>query len=387
MPVAVLRDLDARAAGRAARPGLLRGRLRRLRRLRSTSWPRARPRLERLRRLDAAHRRGRRGLERRGQGAGLEPQPAGRRRRARREQGLRRGATPTWCGASCTASSRATAGCATTRPSTSRVVARAFGWTRGRGARRARQGAPREPAGEPRLLRRHHRLRRLLRRHLPVVGARLRQRDQEPGRPGALRRHDATSRRSPSEGLFADQKIAIAPIRTASQGALEGDPLLSKDIRFFFEPNSVDPRQERAAEPGVPRHDQALPAGEPRLDGAAARPRRQRAGRRVPPAGRRAAGEEHGAQGHGAVAPARPRGAATRCCERYPELDASRASRRSGAAGRSRPAPTATRTAASRCSGSRWSEGGTSEEASAHARLTGKLGVSSGDRRSARPPA
>jgi len=41
-----------------------------------------------------------------------------------------------------------------------------------------------------------------------------------------------------AKGLFADQKIAIAPIRTATQGALEGDPLLSKDIRFFFEPNS-----------------------------------------------------------------------------------------------------------------------------------------------------
>jgi NitT/TauT family transport system substrate-binding protein len=39
-------------------------------------------------------------------------------------------------------------------------------------------------------------------------------------------------------GLFADQKIAIAPIRTATQTSLEGDPLLSKDIRFFFEPNS-----------------------------------------------------------------------------------------------------------------------------------------------------
>ncbi|HEU4654325.1 MAG TPA: phosphate ABC transporter substrate-binding/OmpA family protein [Steroidobacteraceae bacterium] len=41
------------------------------------------------------------------------------------------------------------------------------------------------------------------------------------------------------KGLFADQKIAIAPIKTATQGALEGDPLLSKDIRFFFEPNSA----------------------------------------------------------------------------------------------------------------------------------------------------
>jgi NitT/TauT family transport system substrate-binding protein len=45
---------------------------------------------------------------------------------------------------------------------------------------------------------------------------------------------DALAGRSP----FAEQKIAIAPIRTATQAALEGDPLLSKDIRFFFEPNS-----------------------------------------------------------------------------------------------------------------------------------------------------
>ena len=40
------------------------------------------------------------------------------------------------------------------------------------------------------------------------------------------------------KGLFADQKIAIAPIRTTTQASLEGDPLLSKDIRFFFEANS-----------------------------------------------------------------------------------------------------------------------------------------------------
>jgi NitT/TauT family transport system substrate-binding protein len=41
------------------------------------------------------------------------------------------------------------------------------------------------------------------------------------------------------KGLYADQKIAIAPIKTATAGALEGDPLLSKDIRFFFEANSA----------------------------------------------------------------------------------------------------------------------------------------------------
>jgi NitT/TauT family transport system substrate-binding protein len=41
------------------------------------------------------------------------------------------------------------------------------------------------------------------------------------------------------KGLFADQTIAIAPIRNSTQASLEGDPLLSKDIRFFFEANSA----------------------------------------------------------------------------------------------------------------------------------------------------
>ena len=45
---------------------------------------------------------------------------------------------------------------------------------------------------------------------------------------------DGLAKRSP----FSEQTIAIAPIRTETQAALEGDPLLSKDIRFFFEPNS-----------------------------------------------------------------------------------------------------------------------------------------------------
>ncbi len=40
------------------------------------------------------------------------------------------------------------------------------------------------------------------------------------------------------KGLFSEQKIAIAPIKTASRTSIEGDPLLSKDIRFFFEANS-----------------------------------------------------------------------------------------------------------------------------------------------------
>lgn len=39
-------------------------------------------------------------------------------------------------------------------------------------------------------------------------------------------------------GDFAGQKIAIAPIRSGSSGTVETDPLLSKDIRFLFQPNS-----------------------------------------------------------------------------------------------------------------------------------------------------
>jgi NitT/TauT family transport system substrate-binding protein len=39
-------------------------------------------------------------------------------------------------------------------------------------------------------------------------------------------------------GLFKEQTVAIAPIRSAGGASVEVDPLLSKDIRFLFEPNS-----------------------------------------------------------------------------------------------------------------------------------------------------
>jgi NitT/TauT family transport system substrate-binding protein len=39
---------------------------------------------------------------------------------------------------------------------------------------------------------------------------------------------------------FAAQKIAIAPIRSTGTVALEGDALLSRDIRFFYQPNSAE---------------------------------------------------------------------------------------------------------------------------------------------------
>jgi len=46
-------------------------------------------------------------------------------------------------------------------------------------------------------------------------------------------------------GLFKDQKIAIAPIKSGTGGSVENDPLLSKDIRFFFQPNSAALDQSR----------------------------------------------------------------------------------------------------------------------------------------------
>ncbi|MBL8962467.1 MAG: OmpA family protein [Phycisphaeraceae bacterium] len=39
-------------------------------------------------------------------------------------------------------------------------------------------------------------------------------------------------------GRFSGQKISIGPIRTEGRSQLESDPLLSRDIRFFFDPNS-----------------------------------------------------------------------------------------------------------------------------------------------------
>jgi NitT/TauT family transport system substrate-binding protein len=39
-------------------------------------------------------------------------------------------------------------------------------------------------------------------------------------------------------GIFKEQTVAIAPIRSGGTASVETDPLLTKDIRFLFEPNS-----------------------------------------------------------------------------------------------------------------------------------------------------
>lgn len=42
-----------------------------------------------------------------------------------------------------------------------------------------------------------------------------------------------------ADGHYADQKIAIAPIKTTDRQGIEGDALLTKNIRFLYEPNSA----------------------------------------------------------------------------------------------------------------------------------------------------
>jgi NitT/TauT family transport system substrate-binding protein len=42
-----------------------------------------------------------------------------------------------------------------------------------------------------------------------------------------------------ASGAYAAQKVGIAPLRSGNASAVEDNPLLSKDIRFFFEPNSA----------------------------------------------------------------------------------------------------------------------------------------------------
>ena len=74
-------------------------------------------------------------------------------------------------------------------------------------------------------------------------------------------------------GEFADQKIAIKPIRASGGAAVEGDPVLSKDIRFLFAPNEAKLELANDGQPEEPGSHQEDAAGQPRLDGAAARAR------------------------------------------------------------------------------------------------------------------
>ena len=78
-------------------------------------------------------------------------------------------------------------------------------------------------------------------------------------------------------GQFKDQKVAISPIRTGGPGTLETNLLLSKDIRFLFEPNSATLDLDNQSNLSNLDVIKKMLRGEPGLDHPAARPRRQRA--------------------------------------------------------------------------------------------------------------
>jgi NitT/TauT family transport system substrate-binding protein len=61
---------------------------------------------------------------------------------------------------------------------------------------------------------------------------------KDPPDPGRFfdGRHLDTLEKS---GIFKEQTVAIAPIRSGGGATVESDPLLSKDIRFLFEPNEA----------------------------------------------------------------------------------------------------------------------------------------------------
>ena len=82
------------------------------------------------------------------------------------------------------------------------------------------------------------------------------------------------SRAAASSRIRRSRSRRSAPARP---GTLESNPLLSKDIRFLFEPNSATLDLDEPVEPVEPRRDQEDAAGQPGLDHPAARPRRQRA--------------------------------------------------------------------------------------------------------------
>ena len=287
------------------------------------------------------------------QGAGVEPQPAGRRRRAAGQQGLRREAPGHGSRAWCTGCSKATAACATTRPPTSPWWRRPSSGPRPTPAtnsarctcRTCRRTSPSSPArsmpparsaasSSPRCWPTAAMIRN------PADPARFvdTSAPRRAAPSGRVRRPDDRDRADP----HLDRRRRSRAIRCCQQG----HPLLLRA-------ELLDPRQGGDGEPGVPRHDQALPAGEPGLDRAAARPRRQRARGRVPSSD----GGERWCRAwrsrRWSSRASAPRRCATRCCERYPEHRPRPHRSWSGAAGRSRPVRTATSTGASRCSGSR----------------------------------
>ena len=131
-------------------------------------------------------------------------------------------------------------------------------------------------------------------------------------------------------GLFKDQKMAIAPMRSAGGASLEADPLLSKDIRFPSEPNSSTLDQSNQ----TPRTSMRSSGCRSQPDRRCCpRPRGQLQDRRLPPPGRRESGNGSAAR----MALSKDRAVRSASSDREHGSIRS-ASRSSAAAGKSQPA-------------------------------------------------
>src|SRR6187401_1633400 len=186
--------------------------------------------------MDTEDRRGDRGEQGRRQRAGVEPQLVSHRRRARREQGLRQGPSGNGKGLV----HGILEGNRRLRDNQAEnigVVAKAFKWSeadaRDELAHVHLSNAPENRAFFAGTIDSAGSFGGIFQSSVLAYGSVIKN-PADPARFVDLSFLDAIAKRSP----FSEQKIAIAPIRTSTQAALEGDPLLSKDIRFFFEPNS-----------------------------------------------------------------------------------------------------------------------------------------------------
>ena len=175
--------------------------------------------------------------QRRREGAGVEPQPAGHRRRARGEQGFRQGASRTWSKGLVHGILEGNRRLRDNQAENIAVVAKAFKWSeeeaRDELAHVHLSNAPENRAFFAGTIDSAGSFGGIFQSSVLAYGSVIKN-PADPARFVDTSCLDAIAKRSP----FSEQKIAIAPIRTSTQAALEGDPLLSKDIRFFFEPNS-----------------------------------------------------------------------------------------------------------------------------------------------------
>ena len=217
---------------------------------------------------------------------------------------------------------------------------------------RARQGAPVEPAGEPSRSSRGRSTRpaastSIYQSAVLAYGSDLIKDPPDASRFASL----AALQTIEKSGIFKEQKVAIAPIRSTGGGSLEADPLLSKDIRFLFEANSSTldmSNQENIKNlEAIKRLLQVSPGSTLLLRGHVDNAQ----GRRVPPQGRRGARAHDGAARDGAEQGPRRRRSAR--CSSSATTSTRSASTSSAAAGKSPSGPIRTRIVASKCSGSR----------------------------------